>query len=155
MNIDIIIYSQTGNTHSVALKLKEKLSTVGHLVNLDRLKVIGDYKPGIRDIRFETLPDVGKYDAFVFGSPVQAFSLSQVMTTYLKQIALLKSNKVALFVTKQLPFYWTGGTQAVRKMKKICEAKGGVVCGSGIVIWSSKHREQMIADVTEKICGLF
>jgi menaquinone-dependent protoporphyrinogen IX oxidase len=155
MNIDIIIYSQTGNTHSVALRLKEKLIKAGYLVNLDRLCVIGGYKQGMRDIQFETLPDVEKYDAFVFGSPVHAFSLSQVMTAYLKQIEYLNGNKVALFVTKQLPFNWTGGTQAVKKMRKICETKGGIISGSGIVIWSSKNRERMITDLTEKICRLF
>ena len=43
MNIGMIIHSQTGNTHSVAMKLKEKLSAAGHAVDLERLKVVGGY----------------------------------------------------------------------------------------------------------------
>ncbi|GAI33129.1 unnamed protein product, partial [marine sediment metagenome] len=68
MNIGIILYSQTGNTYSVSLKLKEKLITAGHSVDIERLKVVGEVRPGIKDIKFETLPDAEPYDALVFGS---------------------------------------------------------------------------------------
>ena len=154
MNIGIIVYSQTGNTYSVALKLKEKLATAGYSVNIERVKISGR-ESGAKDFQFKTRPKVKTYDALVFGSPVEAFSLSPVMKSYLTQIASLKSKKVACFVTKHLPFYWTGGNQAVNKMKKICESKGAAVCESGIVIWSSTHREKMITDVVEKLSKLF
>jgi flavodoxin len=75
MNIGMIVYSQTGNTLSVATKLKEKLSAAGHSVNFERLKVVGEVKPGTKDVQFETLPNAGQYDALVFGAPVEAFSL--------------------------------------------------------------------------------
>ncbi|GAI59530.1 unnamed protein product [marine sediment metagenome] len=42
MNIGIILYSQTGNTYSVSLKLKEKLITAGPFVDIERLKVVGE-----------------------------------------------------------------------------------------------------------------
>lgn len=155
MNIGIIIYSQTGNTNSVALKLKEKLSTAGHSVDIERVEVSGELGPGVTNFQLKTKPDVDKYDALVFGAPVQAFSLSPVMKRYLMQIAPLKNKKVACFVTKHLLFYWTGGNQAVNKMKKICESKDGAVCGSGIVIWMSKRREKKITDVVEKLSRLF
>jgi flavodoxin len=61
MNIGIILYSQTGNTYSVSLKLKEKLITAGHSVNIERLKVTGEVRPGTKDIKFETLPDTELY----------------------------------------------------------------------------------------------
>ena len=155
MNISIIVYSQTGNTNSVALKLKEKLFADGHSVDLIRLKVSDKSQPKMRVFQFETLPDIGQYDAIMFGSPVEAFSLSPAMKSYLTQITSLKGKKVACFVTKQLPFCWTGGSQAVNRMKKICESKDTTVCGSGIVVWSSKHRERMITDVVEKLSKLF
>ncbi len=41
MKIGIIVYSQTGNTFSVAEKLKAKLTAAGHNVNIERLTTVG------------------------------------------------------------------------------------------------------------------
>jgi flavodoxin len=155
MNIGIIVYSQTGNTHSVALKLQEKLTAAGHSANIERVEVSGEARPGTKDFQLTTKPAVDPYDALVFGSPVHGFSLSPAIKRYLEQIAPLQGKKVACLVTKQLPFYWTGGNRTINQMKKLCTAKDGTVCGSGIVIWSSARREQMITDVVEKLCSLF
>jgi len=155
MNIGIILYSQTGNTYSVSLKLKEKLVTAGHSVNIERLKVVDEVPPGAKDIKFETLPDTGPYDALVFGSPVQAFSLSSVMAGYLTQIPSLQGKKAAFLVTQFLPFPWMGGNRTVGQMKKICESKGASVCGTEIVNWSKPSREKRIAEVVEKLSKLF
>ena len=76
MNIGIIVHSQTGNTYSVASELKEKLVTLGNEVELERLKVIGEDKPGKKDVILEEIPETVKYDTIIFASPVQAFSLS-------------------------------------------------------------------------------
>ena len=155
MNIGIILYSQTGNTYSVSLKLKEKLITAGHSVNIERLKVVGKVRPGTKDIKFETLPDAEPYDALVFGSPVQAFSLSSVMASYLMQIASLQGKKVAFLVTQFFPFPWMGGNRTVGQMKKICKSKGATVCGAAIVNWSNPSREKRITEVVEKLSKLF
>jgi len=155
MNIGIIVYSQTGNTNSVALKLKEELSATGHSVDIERVIPAGDAQPGAKDIQFESRPEVGTYDALVFGAPVEAFSLSQVMKSYLSQVASLKGKKVACFVTKGLPFYWTGGSRAIVQMKKICDSKDAAICGTGIVVWMGKGREKKIADLVEKLSKLF
>jgi flavodoxin len=155
MNIGMIIYSQTGNTHSVAMRLKEKLSAAGHSVNMERLKIVGEFRPGMKDVQFETLPNAGQYDALVFGAPVQAFSLSPVMASYLKQIASLQNKKVACLVTEFFPYPWLGGNQAIRQMKKICESKGAAVCGSGIVNWSRARREEQIIEVVDRLSRLF
>ena len=154
MDIGMIVYSQTGNTHSVATKLQEKLSAAGHSVTLERIEVIGDVSPG-QAVQFKTLPDAGKYDALVFGSPVQAFSLCQAMVDYLKQVTSLQDKKVACLVTQAFPFPWLGGNRAVGQMKKACESKGATVCGSGIVNWMKKSREQQIVQVVDQLSGLF
>ncbi|GAB4115067.1 MAG: hypothetical protein Kow00103_09550 [Candidatus Caldatribacteriota bacterium] len=155
MNIGIIIYSQTGNTNSVALKLKEKFSAGGHSVNIEQIEISERSSPRATNFQFKTKPDVDKYDALVFGAPVQAFSLSPVMKSYLTQMVSLKGKKVACFVTKGLPFCWTGGNQAINKMEKICKSKDGEVCGSEIVIWGSASREQKIAEVIDRLARLF
>ncbi|MGB2782328.1 MAG: flavodoxin family protein [Atribacterota bacterium] len=155
MNIGIIIYSQTGNTKSVALKLKEKLSAAGHSVDTEQIEISGELGPRATNFQLKTKPDVDKYDALVFGAPVQAFSLTPAMKSCLTQMTSLKGKKVACFVTKGLPFYWTGGNQAINKMEKICKSKDGEVCGSEMVIWSSKRRDQKITEVIEKLSKLF
>jgi len=155
MKIGIILYSQTGNTYSVSLKLKEKLITAGHSVDIERLKVVGEVRPGTKDIGFENLPDVEPYDVLVFGSPVQAFSLSSVMASYLTQIVSLQGKKVALLVTQFFPFPWMGGNRTAGQMKKICESKGAVICGAEIVNWSNPSREKRITEVVEKLSKLF
>ena len=155
MNIGMIVYSQTGNTHSVAVKLEEKLSAAGHSVNLERLQVVGGYEQGAKDIQFETLPDLGRYDALVFGSPVQAFSLAPVMASYLKQVGSLQNKRVAFLVTQAFPYPWLGGNRAVRHMKRACVSKGATVCGSGIVNWMKSRRDQQIVEVVDRLSGLF
>ena len=155
MNIGMIIYSQTGNTYSVAMKLKEKLSAAGHSVNIERVEVSGEVRPGVTSFQLKTRPEVDTYDALVFGAPVQAFSLSPVMTSYLKQIASLQNKKVACLVTEFLPYPWMGGNQAIRQMRKICESKGATVCGSGIVNWSRARREEQIIEVVDRLSRLF
>jgi len=154
MNIGMIVYSQTGNTHSVALKLQEKLSAAGHTVTLERIEVSGEVQPG-KPVQFATLPDAAKYEALVFGSPVQAFSLCQAMVEYLKQVAPLQGKKVAFLVTQAFPYPWLGGNRAVRQMKRLCESQGATVCGSGIVNWMKKRREQQIVEVVDRLSGLF
>lgn len=155
MKIGIILYSKTGNTYSVAQKLQEKLIAEGHSVDLEKLKVESEVKPGEKNIKFENLPDIGQYDALVFGSPVQAFSLSAVMSSYLSQVASLQDKKVALLVTQQFPYPWMGGNRTINQMKKICESKGATVFGSGIINWSKSNREQKIVEVVDRLSGLF
>jgi hypothetical protein len=121
---------------------------------MERIEVVGDVAPG-QPVQFKTLPDAEKYDALVFGSPVQAFSLCQAMVEYLKQVAPLQGKKVACLITQAFPFPWLGGNRAVRQMTGLCESKGATVCGSGIVNWMKKRREQQIVEVVDKLSGLF
>ena len=155
MKISIILYSKTGNTYSVAQKLQEKLIAKGHSVDLERLKAVGELRPGGKNIQFESIPDIEQYEAMVFGSPVQAFSLSAAMSKYLSQITSLKDKKVALLVTQQFPYPWMGGNHTIGQMEKICESKGATVFGSGIVNWSISNREQKIVEVVDRLSGLF
>ncbi len=155
MKVGIIIYSQTGNTNSVARRLQEKLTAEGHTVGLEKVTITGEATPGSKDFQLNSTPEVEKYDAVVFGSPVQAFQLNPAMETYLEQIPTLAGKKTACFVTKRLPFHWTGGNQAVGKMKTICQTKGAEMVGSGIVVWSGAGREKAIEQCTENLTRMF
>lgn len=151
MNIGIIVYSQTGHTESVAEKLKERLSAGGHSANIEKLAPIGDVHPGAKDIRYDKLPDINRYDALIFGSPVQGFGLSTAMTTYLPQVPSLNGKKTACFVTQGLPFAWMGARKSISTMEKLCGDKGAKVCGTGIISWAGAKRENQ----TEALVGDF
>jgi len=154
MKIGIIVYSQTNNTYSVAQKLQEKFVEDGNEVNIEKVVPVGEVHPGSKDIHFETRPDISTYDALIFGSPVHAFSLAPAMGAYMERIVSIQDKKVACFVTKGLRFNWTGGTRAIGQMKKICQAKGGIILGTGIVVWN-KQRDEKIAELVEEFSKLF
>lgn len=155
MKIGIIIHSETGNTYSVALKLQEKLIAAGHLVDIERLTSIGGEQTDVNKIRFGKLPDIGMYDALVFGGPVRGFSISPVLAAFLTQARSLQSKEVVCMATQFFPYPWMGGNRTISQTKKICESKGAVVIGTGIVNWKSSQREKKIFDVVERLSGLF
>ncbi len=151
MNIGIIVHSQTGNTLSVAEKLREALAQAGHTVTVDRVEAEG--KPDGQPIKLRRAPDAGKYDVVVLGAPVHAFSLAPAMRAYLAQVPPLKGKRVAGFVTQQFPFAWMGGNHALRQLRRACEAKGATVCGSGAVNWSRRSRDRQIAELVDRLSG--
>jgi len=92
----------------------------------------------------------------VLAAPVQAFSLSKVMKAYLSHLPALNGKKVAIFVTKGLPFNWTGGNSAVSAIRNAVESRGGVVVGSELMAWGSEAgREKRVADLADRLSKLF
>jgi flavodoxin len=154
MKIGIIVHSQTDHTYSVAQKLQMELSKAGNQVELERVRMAGGDRPESKNVQIENPPDVNVYDSLIFGAPVHAFSLAPAMKIYLEQIQSLQDKKIALYVTKALRFEWTGGSRAIGQMKKICQSKGGMILGTGIVVWN-KGRDKKIAEVAEKFSTLF
>ena len=82
MKIGIIVYSQTGNSQSVAEKLKDRLTEKGHTAEVEQVVPAGEVSPGTKEVHFKSKPDVEAYEALVFGSPVQAFSLAAAMKAW-------------------------------------------------------------------------
>ena len=152
MKIGIIVHSFTGNTLSVAEKIKEKLKIAGHEAQIAQIKIAGGEQPNMLQFSIEDAPETSGYDALVIGAPVRAFQASPVIVAYLSGLPVLNGKKTAVFVTKQLPANWMGGNSAIKKMKALCSEKGANVVATGIVNWSNKNREQMIEEETEKIC---
>lgn len=152
MNIGILVYSQTGNTLSVAERLAEHLTAGGQAAAIERVTIQGEPKPGTPAVLLNA-PDPAGYDALVFASPVQGFSLAQAMKDYLAQVDGFSGKPVAVFSTQYLRQAWLGGNKAIRQMTALCEAKGGHVCGSGLVGWSRKDRETQIAELLDRLSG--
>lgn len=155
MKIGIIIYSQTGNTKKVAGKLQEKLSSAGHDASIEEITITGKIPAQPGKFELAGIPAVESYDAVIFGAPVQAFSLNPVMKAYMKKLQSLAGKKAAIFVTKQIPLLWVGGTGAIAIMKKACESRGAEVLGTEIVVWAEKKREQTIKRCVDNISNLF
>jgi len=149
MKIGIIVYSQTGNTLSVAEKLKEKLTAAGHSAEIEQVTVAGGRKSGERAFQLETRPDVSQYEALVFGAAVEAFSLSPVMMNYLTGIDSLQGKQVACLVTQFFPYPWMGGDRAIRQMRELCKSKGATLSGSAVVNWCGFRRTKTTAQAIE------
>jgi len=145
MKIGLIVYSETGNTLSVAQKLEEALKTAGHTVTISKIAAEKDSSGKVTKLL--SAPAVGPYEAVIFASPIQGFSLSPVMKLYLSQISSLSGKKVACFVTQHLKKNWMGGSRAVRQITEACKAKNADIASSGIVHWSSASREAQIDEV--------
>lgn len=158
MKIGIIVYSQTGNTYSVVEKVKEELTNKGHEVKIKRLEPLdqNDVHPGAKNIRYKDLPELEKYDGYIFASPVQAFSLAAGMESYLnKEIESLDNKTTACVLTKGLPFNWTGGNRAMKQLKDLVESKNGDVVETGIIKWLSFNRKKKIRKIAEKMGKTF
>ncbi|OQB20475.1 MAG: NAD(P)H dehydrogenase (quinone) [Firmicutes bacterium ADurb.Bin182] len=152
MKIGIVVHSQTGNTLAVAKRIMAKLSASGHTVSLLRVSAINDDESDIGKIRLSEKPDIGEYDALLFGAPVRGFSLSPVMQAYLNGVGSFKGKKTACFMTQAFPFPWMGGNRALGQLVEICRSKGADPYGTGIVNWANAaKREELIESAVEKL----
>ncbi|HDL86499.1 MAG TPA: hypothetical protein ENH11_09285 [Candidatus Acetothermia bacterium] len=104
-----------------------------------------------RSSQLETRPNVAPYEALVFGSAVEAFSLSPVMRSYLAWIDSLQGKQAACLVTQFFPYPWMGGNCATRQMRRICESKGATVSGSTVVNWAGFRRAKTTTQAIEHL----
>ena len=154
MDVGIIVYSQTGHTLSIAVKLKEALSAAGHRVSLEQLETVEPVRMYAADAQLKTKPAIDTYDALVLGTPVQGGAPAPPMGSYLEQVTSLQGKKVACLVTGGFPAGW-GRNQTIAQMKEVCEAKGATVCGTGSVCWWSLGRKKKVAEVVDDLSRLF
>ncbi len=144
MKIGIIVYSKTGNTRSVAGKLKDALSDAGNEVVLDEVTTAGEPGSTPDKTELKNVPETKDYEAVIIAAPVWAFSLASVMKLYLNKVQTLEGKKVGVFVTQSFKKPWLGGNRAIKWMKRSCEAKNGDVCKTGVINWTNTQREAQI-----------
>ena len=140
----IVLYSKTGNTLSVAEKLKESINC-----DLEQVKANSD-NPNVKNLKLVVTPDIKAYDHIIFASPVHGFSVTKVMRAYLEQLPDLSNKTIDLFVTHQFPFAWMGGNSTLKQMRKIISSKNGVVRNMSCVNWGSKKRQENIDSLLNK-----
>jgi flavodoxin len=154
MKVGIIIHSCTGNTLSVAEKIREELISMGHTAEIEMVAAVDEKETKIDKIKLKAAPDPKAYRALIFGAPVHGFMLSPVMRAYLSQIPSLKGRKINCFVTEQFPYAWMGGNRAIRDFKLALKFKDTTALETGVINWSNKERDKMIKEVVEKMVKL-
>jgi flavodoxin len=154
MNIGIIVFSRTGNTLSVAEKIREAAAAQGHTAVIERIHAEHE-EPGNKvPPRLTTLPDPRAYDAVIFGAPVEGFSLTPIFKAYLEQLPSFGGKQAGCFVTEHFPKPWMGGNRAIRQMRALLKAKGLDARATGVVNWTSPAREAQIASVTAALAKI-
>ena len=140
MHIAIIVYSKTGNTLSVAEKMKEKLLGLGHQVTLERLEAINEAENDVS--RIVLCQDIKDYraDAYIFGAPVQGFMLAAVMRAFLKNYDFLADKPVLYYVTQFFPFAWMGGKNAIKQFSHELTGKTAKLVACHDINWSTKKK---------------
>jgi len=154
MKIGIIVYSQTNNTLGVAERLKDALVQMGAEAEISRVVVEGADPKSNTPLKLVGAPDPSGYDAVVFASPVQAFSLAQGMVLYLKQLPRFEAKKVVFFTTQHLKKPWLGANHAIKQAKALIDVKGKSVSETGVVHWSSEQREEQIKTLIQTFTEL-
>ena len=154
VNIGIIVYSQTGHTLSIAVKLQKALSAAGHTVNLEQIKTAGPVGLTAPHIPLKTRPEIAGYDALVFGAPAWGGAPAPPMTSYLEQLGSLHGIPVAFLVTGFFP-PGLGRNQTLARMVELCKARGAIVRGSGSVGLWSWRRKRLMNEAIQDLCHLF
>ncbi|TAH73860.1 MAG: flavodoxin [Anaerolineaceae bacterium] len=151
MKIGIIVYSHSGNTLSVAQKIEQALRGSGHTVGIEMVEPVNGDPNSSAPVKLKTAPDISPYDAIIFASPVQAFTLARVMKLYLSELPSLTGKKTYCFVTQHLKKTWMGGKRAIRLISEACKVKGVDIISSGIINWSSSARDQQIDELVKRL----
>ena len=152
MKIGIVVYSQSGNTLSVAQELCDSNTGCGNQASILKVTALNEREGEASKIRLKEIPDVEEFDALIFGSPVHGFSLAPVMMAYLLQLPELSHKEVACFVTQGLPKAWMGGNRSLKQMVDICTNKGATIVSKGIINWPKpEKRAEMILGLTEQL----
>ena len=154
MNIGIIVFSRTGNTLSVAEKIRDAAAAQGHTATIERIHAEHEEPGNNFPLRLTALPDPKPYDAVIFGAAVEAFSLSPALKAYLEQMPSLGGKRAGCFVTQHLKKPWMGGNRAIRQMQALLKAKGLDARVTGIVNWTNPAREAQIALVAAELSKL-
>ena len=151
MKTAIIVHSLTGNTLSVAERLKDSLEKRGVNVYLEKVEPSGGENKNEMDltkITFQSKLDLAEFDNIVMAGPVRGFSMSPVLKAYFEESSL-KNRKVYMFVTHFFPFAFMGGNSAISQMKSFVEKRGGIVLDSSIIDWKNPSRERKIQSLVD------
>lgn len=151
MNIGIVIHSQSGHTAQIAKYLGNAFTEKGHDVDTSLLRTSGKVTPRSSSFELKSIPDVTDRDCILLGGPVWGFSASPVIIKYINHLGRLTGKKVLCFVTKGLPFLWTGGTQALKKMNLELSLSDATILDGEIIRTPGMPNEQKVRPVIDRM----
>jgi len=146
MKVGIIVYSQTGNTLNVAKQIQEVIVSCNHSCEIKPIEVFDT-----KTMKLKTIPSAQHFDLILFASPVQGFSLSRPMATYLSNLAIPENQKVGMVVTQYLSKDWMGGSHAIKQMRTTLTQKHAIILGEDIIHYYRPDKDQQIKDLLERI----
>lgn len=136
MNIVIVYYSYSGNTHKAARRMEEILKQ-SHTVKRVRIEAEGEARSffmqalrGLMRRKIGISPvetNLAAYDLVILGTPVWAREMCPAMRVYLEKVSGLAGKKAVPFVTYGSGF---GKEHCLVSLKQAVEQKGAACVGS-------------------------
>ena len=146
MSIAVLVYSKTGNTKQIAVRIKqvcEKRSYKVDIVPIEPQNQPGFLKAGYSAIRQKTLPitnealDVSSYELVFIGSPVWAGKPAPFIKSMLEKTKGFKKTKSAVFIT------CAGGekkdSKVITLLQRYLQDKDAVVSDASLIVHMSKN----------------
>ena len=109
----ILYFSGTGNTHFVAMKIKDTLNNSGIKTDITAYEVCN-------------FDDISNYDVLIYGFPIYAYSMPEFMKVSIKDLKKPKTNAVFIFST-----YALHPGNALRKSSILFKKNGFIPIGTG------------------------
>ncbi len=157
MNVALVVFSQTGNSATVARTIASALRDKGHTADVHLLRTADKVSPGTRTVTFTDTPDISGADALILGGPVWAFRASPPLRSYAAGLSSLEGKKAALFVTHGLPLPFAGHGRALWVLERRLRDVGADVVAKEAVLCFMKPKEQRMKEVAqvmiEKLAG--
>lgn len=148
MNIGILVYSYTGNTLSVAEKIREHIQQDGGNAQIHRITCVNGDPNGPQPLVLKDVPDVSGYEKLIICAPINAFSLCKAMKIYFNNNEIGLS-KVNCFITQHLKSPLFGGNRGIKQISKYVSKNGAKINNTAIIHWSSKDRDKQIDNTVQ------
>ena len=153
MNIGIFVNSKTGNTLSVAEKLRERLLALGHTVALERVVASNDGEMDINKIVISNPPSTQGYDLLVFAAPVNGFRLAFAMQAYLR-LAFARRQTAGWFSSRRHSHSPGWAVTVPQRHGKLVNCQRRYISATGVVNWRSPRTRILIAKTIENIVAI-
>ncbi|MBD3239937.1 MAG: hypothetical protein GF331_05080 [Chitinivibrionales bacterium] len=153
MNIAVVVFSQTGNSATVARTIASTLREKGHDTDVHLLRTTEKLSPGTRTVTFTDTPDISSADVLILGGPVWAFRASPPLRSYAAGLSSLQGKKAALFVTHGLPVFFAGHGRALSVLSRRLRDLGADIVAQEALLCFTKPKAQRMNAVAEKIAA--
>jgi len=157
MNIAIVYYSYSGNTHKAAKVIEEILKLQNNVVKCLRMEALGESKNffiqalrGLMKKKAEISSietDLTPYDLIIFGTPVWAREMVPAMRKFLEKASGLRGKKAVVFVTYGSGL---GKEHCLDSLQQFLQEMGAGCLGRFSISQFKVNDRQLIEDLLKK-----